>query len=459
MYKVAIIGGGVIGGLIARKMAEYDVKTVILEKENDVATGQSKANSGIVHAGYDPKPDTLKAKLNVLGSQMMEDICKELDVKYRRNGAFVVGYCDKDVETLEELYERGQKNGVLGLEILDGDDVRKIEKNLSKGIKKALYATSSAVVCPYELTIESIGNAMDNGVQLLRNFEVISIEDGYKINAKDGRCIEAEYVINCAGLYSDKIAKMVGDDSFNITPKAGEYMLLDKEACNLVNATIFRVPDERGKGVLATKTVDGNILLGPTAIERESKEDESVTASSLEYIKEREKDFFESVPFDKVITQFAGLRAHGDKGDFIINMPKDKFVNVAGIESPGLSSAPAIAVYVEKLLLDVGFVAEKKAEFNPSRKKEKHPNSPVVCRCEEVTKGEIIDAIRRNPGAVDVDGVKRRTRSGMGRCQGGFCLPSIVEILAEELNVRPEDITKKGEGSQILYGRVKGGKI
>ena len=458
MYKVAIIGGGVVGGLIARKMAEYDVKTVILEKENDVATGQSKANSGIVHAGYDPKPGTMKAKLNVLGSQMMEDICKELDVKYRRNGALVVGYSDKDVETLEELYERGQKNGVLGLEVLEGDDVRKIEKNLSKSIKKALYAPSSAVVCPYELTIESIGNAMDNGVELLRNFEVVSIEDGYKIIAKDGRNVEAEYVINCAGLHSDEIAKMVGDDSFVITPRAGEYMLLDKEAGDLVNATIFRVPDERGKGVLATKTVDGNILLGPTAIERGSKEDESVTADSLEYIKEHESDFFESVPFDKVITQFAGLRAHGDKGDFIINMPKDKFINVAGIESPGLSSAPAIAVYVEELLLDVGFVAEKKAEFNPSRKKEKHPNSPIVCRCEEVTKGEIIDAIRKNPGAIDVDGVKRRTRSGMGRCQGGFCLPSIVEILAEELNVRPEDITKKGEGSQILYGRVKGGK-
>lgn len=459
MYKIAIIGGGVVGGLVARKMAEYNIKTVILEKENDVATGQSKANSGIVHAGYDPKPGTLKAKLNVLGSQMMEDICKELGVKYRRNGAFVVGFDDKDTVTIDELYERGQKNGVFELKILEGDDVRKMEKNLSKGIKKALYVPSSAVVCPYELTIESIGNAMDNGVELFRNFEVVSIDDGYKINAKDGRSIEAEYIINCAGLYSDKIAKMVGDGSFVITPKAGEYMLLDKEASDLVNATIFRVPDERGKGVLATKTVDGNILLGPTAIERASKEDESVAASSLEYIKEREKDFFREVPFDKVITQFAGLRAHGNKGDFIINMPKDKFINVAGIESPGLSSAPAIAVYVEKLLLDGGFSADKKRDFNPLRKKEKHPNSPVVCRCEEVTRGEIIDAIRRNPAATDVDGVKRRTRSGMGRCQGGFCLPSIVEILAEELKVKPEDITKKGEGSQILYGRVKGGNI
>lgn len=472
MYKVAIIGAGVVGGMIARKMSEYDIKTVILEKENDVATGQSKANSGIVHAGYDPMPGTLKAKLNVLGSKMMEETCKELGVKYRKNGALVVGYTDEDLVNIEKLYKRGLKNGVSELKILDGDEVRKLEKNLSKNIKGALYAPTSGVVCPYELTIESIGNAMDNGACLFRNFEVESIDDmsghaemvgiegaaGYKIKAKDGRFVEAEYVINCAGLYSDKIAHMIGDDSFTITPRAGEYMLLDKEAGELVEMTIFRVPDERGKGVLATKTVDGNILLGPTAVERESKKDESVTAKSLEYIKEREAEFFEEVPFDKVITQFAGLRAHGDQGDFIINSPRAGFINVAGIESPGLSSAPAIALEVESLLKEIGFAADKKQDFNPFRKKEKHPNSPIICRCEEVTKAEIIDAIRRNPGAVDVDGVKRRTRSGMGRCQGGFCLPSIVEILAEELGIEPEEVTKRGEGSRILYGRVKGGK-
>lgn len=458
MYKVAIIGGGVVGGLIARRLAHYDMKTIILEKENDVATGQSKANSGIVHAGYDPEPGTVKAKLNVLGSQMMEEICKELGVKYRKNGALVVGYTDEDEITIRELYERGQKNGVLDLKIIGGESVREIEKKLSKDIKIALYAPTSAVVCPYELTIESIGNAMDNGVELLRNFEVVSIEDGYRIFSKDGRCIEAEYVINCAGLYSDKIASLIGDYSFSITPKAGEYMLLDKEAGDLIDTTIFRVPDEKGKGVLATKTVDGNILLGPTAIVRDSKEDERVTAESLEYIKNREMKFFESVPFDKVITQFAGLRAHGDKGDFIINFPKHKFLNVAGIESPGLSSAPAIAVEVENMLLEAGFEAKEKENFNPLRKKDINPKSQIVCRCEGVTKAEIVEAIRRNPGARDVDGIKRRTRSGMGRCQSGFCLPSIVEILAEELGIKPEEVTKRGEGSHILFGKVKGDK-
>ena len=460
MYKVAIIGAGVVGGLIARKLSEYDVSSVILEKENDVATGQSKANSGIVHAGYDPTPGTLKARLNVLGSQMMERTCQELGVKYRRNGALVVGYTEEDVKHIEALYDRGQKNGVLGLELLDGNGVRKIEKNLSKDIIKALYAPTSAVVCPYELTIESIGNAMDNGVKLLRNFEVskIQLSDHYTVRSSDGRAIEAEYVINCAGIHSDEVAHMVGDDSFKITPKAGEYMLLDKDAGSLIESTIFRVPDERGKGVLATKTVDGNILLGPTAVVRDCKDDEGVTSDSLQYIKERELEFFDNVPFDKVITQFAGLRAHSDAGDFIINSPKPNFINVAGIESPGLSSAPAIALEVEKLLVNIGFDAEKKKDYSPLRNKTKHPDSQIICRCEEVSKAEIIEAIRRNPGAVDVDGIKRRTRSGMGRCQGGFCLPSIIEILSEELGVKPEEITKKGRSSQILYGRVKGGE-
>lgn len=460
MFKVAIIGGGVVGGLVARKLAEYDMKTVILEKDNDVAMGQSKANSGIVHAGYDPVPGTLKAKLNVIGSQMMESVCKELDVKYRRNGALVVGYDDQDIANIEKLYERGQKNGVLDLEILDESEVRKIEKNLSENIKGALYAKSSAVVCPYELTIEAIGNAMDNGVELLRNFRVTKIEQEahFVIKSDDGRTVECEYVVNCAGLFSDEIARMVGDDSFNIIPRAGEYLLLDKDAGDLVETTIFRVPNEMGKGVLATKTVDGNILLGPTAEERTCKEDERVTALGISSIKEKEGEFFENVPFDKVITQFTGVRAHGDAGDFIINCPKAKFINVAGIESPGLTSAPAIALEVETLLIEQGMNVPKKENFNPFRKKDKHPNSQVICRCEEVTKDEIIDAIRRNPGARDVDGVKRRTRSGMGRCQGGFCLPSIVEILAEELGIKPEEVTKRGAGSQILYGRVKGGE-
>ena len=478
MYKAAIIGGGVIGAMVARRLSAYDMNIVILEKEQDVAMGQSKANSGIVHGGYDPLPGTLKAKLNIEGNKLMEQTCRELDVHFRRNGAMVVAFNDEEADGINELYERGIKNGCIGLEILNGEDVQKKEKHWSERVKTALYVPSSGVVCPYELTIEAIGNAMDNGAELLLNFEVDSIEnrDGlYYIESADGRKIVSEYVINCAGLYSDKIAAMIGDNSFFITPRAGEYLLLDKEASYLTDMTIFRVPTKMGKGVLATKTVDGNILLGPTSIDREDKEDLSVTDSGLSFVKSKEAEFFDDVPLDKVITQFTGLRAHGNKGDFIINMPQKGFVNVAGIESPGLSSAPAIGVMVEEMLINDGLSARKKANYNPCRVPKKRfreytqeekskliienpAYGRIVCRCEEVTEGEIVEAIHRQPGAVDVDGIKRRTRSGMGRCQGGFCLPPVVEILARELGVSPNEVNKKGSGSNILFGRVKGGK-
>ncbi len=478
MYKVAVIGAGVVGAMVARRLAAYDMKIVILEKEADVAMGQSKANSGIVHAGYDPVPGSLKAKLNVEGNLLMEETCRELDVHFRRNGALVVAFNEEETEKLKELMERGRKNGVEGLQILTGDSVRKMEKNLSHKVKSALYAPTAGVVCPYELTIEAVGNAMDNGAELLRNFSVVSIGAGdncYHIEADDGRKIKAQCVVNCAGLYSDKIAAMIGDDSFKITPRAGEYLLLDKEADYLTNATIFKVPDAMGKGVLATRTVDGNILLGPTSVDREDKEDAQVTAQGMETIREREQNFFDEIPFDKVITQFTGLRAHGDQGDFIINIPRKGFINVAGIESPGLTSAPAIGHMVEKMLLEEGLQADKKTDYNPCRPAKKRfrectteekkmliKENPlyghIVCRCEEVTEGEIVDAIRRTPGAVDTDGVKRRTRSGMGRCQGGFCLPQVVEIISREMGIKPQEVTKKGGQSKILYGPVKGGE-
>lgn len=478
MYKAVIIGAGVVGGMIARRLSAYDMSIAILEKEADVAMGQSKANSGIVHAGFDPKPGSLKAVLNVEGNRLMEKTCAELGVGYRKNGALVVAFSDDDMKNLGILYERGEENGVEGLKLLDGDQAREVEKNLSKSVKGALYTPTSGVVCPYELTIESVGNAMDNGAELYRNFKVCDIKKearGFIIEAEDGRTVESEYVINCAGIYSDKIASMVGDNSFTVTPRAGEYMLLDKEAGDLTDATIFKVPDHMGKGVLATKTVDGNILLGPTSVDREDKEDCKVTAAGLAAVKEKEMRFFDEVPFDKVITQFTGLRAHGDKGDFIINSPVKGFVNAAGIESPGLTSAPAIAVKIEKMLLESGMNVSLKEDYNPCRKKrvvfsrcspreknqliKENPDyGQIICRCEEVTKAEILDAIRTNPGAVDVDGIKRRTRSGMGRCQGGFCMPGVLEILAEELKKEPEEITKKGGDSKILFGRLKAGE-
>ncbi len=479
MYKVAIIGAGVVGAMAARRLSAYDIEIVILEKEADVAMGQSKANSGIVHAGYDPMPGSLKALLNVKGSEMMEAVCQELGVSYRRNGTLIVAFEEGEFAELQNLYERGVENGVKGLKIIDGKDARKIEKNLSNKVKRALYAPTGAVVCPYELTIEAIANAMDNGTELLRNFEVTNIanrNDSFLIDAEDGRQVEAQYVINCAGVYSDKIASMIGDDSFEITPRSGEYILLDKETGDLTNATIFKTPDIMGKGVLVTRTVDGNILLGPTSIDRESKEDLKVTSEGIESIKKKSAFFFDNLPLDKAITQFTGLRAHGNTGDFIINSPVNGFINAAGIESPGLTSAPAIALAIEEKLIEGGFDEKLKENYNPITSKGKdfskatneekmnlikeNPDyGHIVCRCEEVTVAEIREAIRREPGAVDVDGIKRRTRSGMGRCQGGFCVSQVVEILSEELNLSPEEITKKGANSKILIEKVKGGIV
>lgn len=478
MYKVAIIGAGVVGAMTARKLSEYDIDIVVLEKENDVAMGQSKANSGIVHSGYDPVPGTLKAKLNVKGNAMMPEIAKQLNVSFRRNGSLTLAFNEGDCQALKKLYKRGLENGVPELKLISGDEARRIEKNLSDKVVMALYAGTGGIICPYELTIGAMGNAMDNGTELVRNFEVSSIEknnETFIISDKSGRKTEAKYIINCAGLNSDSIASMAGDDSFRITPRAGEYMLLDKDAGYLTDTTIFKVPDHMGKGVLAAKTVDGNIILGPTSVDRTSKTDDDVTAEGLNTVREKELLFFDEIPFEKVITQFTGLRAHGDKGDFIINCPIPGFINAAGIESPGLTSAPAIAVEIEKLLKANGFSAPKKKSYNPTRTagpvfrnltseeknkliKENPDYGHVICRCEEVTRGEILDAIRTNPPALDVDGIKRRTRSGMGRCQGGFCMPQVLDILAEELGENPGNITKKGGNSGILFGKVKGGE-
>ena len=484
MYKIAVIGGGVVGGMIARAMSKYQGSLVILEKESDVAMGQSKANSGIVHAGYDPQPGSLKAILNVRGSQMMEEVCRELDVKYRRNGTLVVGFNDEDMKRLELLLERGRQNGVKGLEIIGGASVRKMEKNLSEKIVGALFAPTGAIVCPYELTIHSVGNAMDNGAELLTDFEVTEIErkespdmgqgSYYEITSAGGRTIAAQYVVNCAGIHSDEIARMAGSREFSITPRRGQYLLLDKEAGDMVSATIFRTPTKMGKGVLATKTADGNILLGPTSEDIEDKEDKAVTADGLASVIVREAEFFDSLPMDKVITQFAGLRAHGNTGDFVIESPQRGFINCVGIESPGLSASPAIAEMVEKMLIDAGAAGELKADYEPEVRgiisfkdmtaeernrliEEKPEYGRVVCRCEEITEGEILEAIRRNPPARDIDGVKRRTRAGMGRCQGGFCMPSVAEILSDELGITFEQVTKSGEGSQITFERTKTG--
>ncbi len=477
MYDVAIIGAGVVGGMIARTLAAYELKICLLEKENDVAMGATKANSAIVHAGFDAKEGSLKAKLNVQGSKMMKKVTEELGVKYKNNGSLVIGFNDDDRRAIEELLERGRKNGVEGLCILEKDEIAAMEPNLSKNVVCALYAPTGAIVCPYELAVAAVGNAMDNGAELKTNFAVCDIreaDEGFVV-ASGNDSISAKFVINAAGIYADKIAAMVGDDSFCITPRKGEYILLDKDCGGLVDKTIFRTPSKMGKGILVSPTVDGNLLTGPTSVNIEDKEDKTTTPEGFAQIIKEANENADGVPFGKTITSFCGLRAVGSTGDFIINSPKAGFVNVAGIESPGLSASPAIALMVKDILAQQGVELKEKENYNPARRpmhsfreasieeknriiKENKAFGRIICRCEGVTEGEIIDAIRTNPKPCDLDGVKRRTRAQMGRCQGGFCSPYIIKLLAEEMKIPFEKVTKSGGNSRVIVGKTKEGR-
>lgn len=470
---VAIIGAGISGAMIARELSRYDLDICVLEKESDVAMGATKANSAIVHAGFDAMPGTLKAKFNVEGSKMFESVCKELGVKYKNIGALVVGF-DGDLDILKDLYERGIKNGVEGLEIIeDRKKLEVLEPNIGKDVKYALYAPTSSITCPYELCIAAIGNAMDNGAQLELDFEVAKIEktaEGYSITSNDGREYISKIVINAAGVYSDEIAKMVGDNSFSIKARKGEYVLLDKTAGDTAKHTIFRCPSKMGKGVLVSPTVDGNLLVGPSAEDIDIKDSVITNAEAQSFIKSNAAKQVENIDFRKSITAFTGLRSVGSTGDFIIN-EKDNFFNVAGIESPGLSSAPAIGKYIAGEIAKK-LSAKEKSSFNPNRQRDTffkdmsleekneyikaHPEfGHTICRCESVTEGEILHALRTNPKARDLDGIKRRTRAQMGRCQGGFCSPYITMIIAKELGIDPLEVTKMGKGSNILVSTTK----
>ncbi len=475
MFDVVVVGGGVIGGLILRELAKYQLKVCLLEKESDVCMGASKANSGIVHAGYDAPNDSLKAKFNVEGNQMMEELCKELGVKFYRNGSLVVAFLEEEIQVLKTLKERGEKNGVKGLEIVDKLQLKAMEKNLSNVAIAALYAPTSGIVCPYTLTIAAIGNAMDNGARLMTDFEVLSIEnngENYAVKSSDGQIVYGKLIINAAGLNSGKIAAMVGDE-ITIGARKGEYILLDRESGDFVSHTLFFTPTSKGKGILVTRTADNNLMLGPTSEEQENADKETST-KGLTYIMEKASKMTKNPPFFDTITSFAGIRAYSSKHDFIIEESEKAkgVIHCAGIESPGLSAAPAIAKYVVETLVSKHIKLKKNNAFNGHRKADdffkklssqeknelikKEPSyGKIVCRCEQVTEGEILHAIRQNPPAKDVDGVKRRTRTGMGRCQGGFCQPYVAELLAKEQGIGMEEVTKCGKGSRLLIGVTK----
>jgi len=475
-YDVAVIGAGVVGSLITRELSKYNIKVALLERCNDCAMGATKANSAIVHAGFDAKPGTLKAKLNVRGVELMKKVCKELNVPLKNNEALVVAFSEEEIPHLEMLKERGEQNGVPGLRIVRRDELVELEPNIGETAVGALVAPTSSIVCPYELTIAGVENAVTNGAEFLRNCEVTAIDyadNEFKLTTSLGE-ITAEYVINAAGVHSGKIASLIGDNSIEIVVRHGDYYLLDKSQGSLVSRTIFQCPTKMGKGVLVSPTVDGNLIVGPSAEDIDDGDDVATTSIGLDKIYTNAIKSVPAVSLRNAITSFSGNRAHPTSDDFIIGSSEvnKKFINAAGIESPGLSSAPAIAEMVDGIInvLSGGF--EKKAEFDPFRPEPvrfRHMTTEeraklieknkaygrIVCRCETITEGEILDAIHAPAGARDVDGVKRRTRAGMGRCQGGFCGSKVVEILARELNVPMNKITKFGGESNIMYHKTK----
>lgn len=473
-YDIALIGAGVVGGLIARSLSFYNASICLIDRHIDAAMGASGANSGIVHGGYDAKPGSLKAKFNILGTAMMEETCKKLGVPYKNTGSFVIAFGPEDEKELEKLYENGIAGGIEGLEIISGEEALKLEPALNPTVTKALWSKTAGVVSPYKLNISAVENAVINGVDFLRETTVTGIKRtdlGLDVET-DKATINVKAVINCAGIYADEIAKLAGDGFFKLTPRKGEYLLMDRSEGGLVKRVIFQTPSIEGKGVLVMTTVDGNLLIGPDANIAESKDDNSTHASSLEYVYKTALKSCSDIRLDKVITSFAGLRATPDTGDFIIGESKKVpgFYNVAGIESPGLSSAPAIAEYVASevaemlggLVLKDHYIEELESHefFRDMTIDEKveaisadSGHGRIVCRCENVTEAEVLESIRRPAGARTVDGVKRRTRAGMGRCQGGFCLPTVIEILSKELGVDKEEVLKGDKGSYILAGR------
>lgn len=475
MYDVIIIGGGVSGTASARELSRYKGKFCLLEKEEDLCCGTSKANSGIVHAGYDAPKGSLMAKLNVLGNEKMGKLSRELDFPFKRTGSLVLCFSPEDMPSLQLLYDRGIANGVKNLRILSREEVLEMEPNISDEVYAALYAPTAGIVCPFEMNLAFGENAYENGVEFYFDTEVIrlaKIEEGYRIFTNKGE-FETKCIVNAAGVYADKFHNMVSEKKIHITPRKGEYCLLDKSAGAHVSRTVFALPGKEGKGVLVTPTVHGNLLIGPTATDIEEKEGTNTTGNGLAQVIKKAGRNVKNLPLRQVITSFAGLRAHEDRQEFIIEEAADApgFIDCAGIESPGLTSAPAIGERVAEILREKlgleekeNFISKRKGILRPASLSFEERNAlirenpaygNIICRCEMVTEGEIREAIRRPLGAKSLDGVKRRTRAGMGRCQSGFCSPKVMEILAQELGVDLAEITKAGEGSNLICGTNK----
>lgn len=476
MYDCIIIGGGVVGCAVARFLSRYEGKFCLLERQSDIACGTTKANSAIIHAGFDAAFGSKMAAFNVRGNRMMPKLSEELDIPFKQNGSLVVCLDREDLPKLNALYENGVKNGVEGLRILNAEELHTMEPNVVESAVAALFAPTGGIVCPFRMTQALAENAAANGMEFRLSTAVRSVSpctDGtWQVETESGS-LHTKTVVNCAGLYSAVFHNQVSEHKIHITPRRGDYCLLDKSAGTHVKCTVFQLPGAKGKGVLVTPTVHGNLLVGPTAVDVDDPEATATTAEGLNELISKAGCAVRGIPMNMVITSFAGLRAHEDGHEFILGQVPDAegFFDCAGIESPGLSSAPAIGLDTAR------WVAQKltlklKTNFIPTRKgitdarelsfeeraklvREQPAYGQIICRCEGISEGEILDAIHRTPGATDTDGVKRRVRAGMGRCQGGFCSPRVMEILARELGKPMDEITKTGSGSAYSVGRTK----
>ncbi len=473
MYDVAIIGCGVVGAAAAFQLSRYELDLVVLEKENDVAMGASRANSAIIHAGYDPKPGTLMARLNVEGCAMAETLCRDLSVPYKKIGSLVLAFSPEEMDTVRMLYDRGVKNGVPDMRVLTRAEVLEMEPHVSEKVEGALYAPSAGIVGPWEYTLAFAETAAVNGACVRRSSAVEGIEDMggyYRLRTASGD-VDARYVVNAAGVESEKIHCMVSEKTFEMKPSRGEYYLLDKCECFRANHVLFQCPSAAGKGVLVSPTVGGNLIVGPNA---EGVPDESYvdnTARGMAFVKAAAAKTIPDIDYRNSIRNFAGVRANTDRDEFQIGVVAERFIDLAGIKSPGLTSAPAIGLECVKLLEGCGLVMKSKKDAVTTRKKtvfkelseaekkaaiQQNPlYGRVICRCETVTEAEIVAAIHSPIPPVSVDGVKRRAGSGMGRCQGGFCGPRVVEILSRELGISPLEVLQDGAGSRILMSETK----
>lgn len=474
MYDVIIIGAGVTGCAVAYELSKYNTNVLILEKENDVSMGTTKANSAIIHAGYDPDPGTDMAKYNVKGNEMIRNMVADLDVPFAQIGSLVVAFSEDELPTLKTLYDRGVENGVPDMEIWDEAKLKEEEPNIAKEAKGALFAPTAGVINPWDFALAMAEVAVKNGAELKVNTKVENIEKidgGYKVTTNNGT-YEAKFICNAAGVQADQISEMVNEKKFTITPNKGEYYLLDKNQGELVNHVIFQCPNEKGKGVLVAPTVHGNLIVGPNS-ENTDEEDLSTTLDGLAYVSSQALKSVPSINYRESIRNFAGLRARTGIHDYFIYEGEKGFFNLAGMASPGLSSAPAVAVDVVEWMQAEGLSKEAKADFDGTRKvlRFKHLSheeraeaikknplyGKIICRCETITEGEIVDALHRDIVPTTIDGIKRRCNPGMGRCQGGFCGPRVQEIIARELNMPLADVVQDRNGTVIITGETKTG--